>query len=589
MLIRFAAFAAFLLPFPLAKSLAQVPGPGLTAEECKIIDIDSMDDRPTFTLDGKTMFFGSRRFSRDPWRVPDPNPQWKWDSDIWYRVWLDSVWSEARNLGQPVNNSGGQINPTVNPRGDMIYYVTGDLGQAFLRAKLVNDKPQNPSPVPGQINSIYWLKAQSQGRFRDSVRYVAQQEMLPDSDLKKRAPEAWDMHLNETLLRHLKTEGAVDFFLGLLRGESTIMPDGKFVIISENFGQSGHYSTGHYGMAGAGDEDLWIAPIDENGGWDSLNNLTQLNTPYAETYPFMAADGETLYFTSNRPCLTCPPTETGGQDIYMTRWTGKGWSEPKPLGAPFNSPRDDYGFSIGPDGETAYFVSNRSGKSRLYQVHLRPQDSTLAPKQVYVVEGRITNAKTGAPLRAEVFVDDLSAEQNKFSVISDSLTGNYVLALQRGHRFGLQVVKANYLPHSERFTVPKLGAFDQTRLDIALAPNVVGSEAEFKNVYFDFGKWALLDESKLELDRVVEFLKQSPGTEIRIEGHTDDVGSDQTNQHVSEERAKAVLQYLEHHGIAKRRMTAIGYGKTKPRVQGTDDASRAQNRRVEMVVTVVSK
>ena len=88
-----------------------------------MIDIDSADDRPSFTLDGLTMYFGSRRFSRDPWRVPDNNPQWKWDSDIWDRVWKDSVWSTPMNLGPPVNNSAGQINPTVHSRRYGLFHI----------------------------------------------------------------------------------------------------------------------------------------------------------------------------------------------------------------------------------------------------------------------------------------------------------------------------------------------------------------------------------------------------------------------------------------------------------------------------------
>src|SRR5580692_6256373 len=87
----------------------------LMAIPAQLPDQDSADDRPCFTLDGRTMYFGSRRPSKDPWRVPDPNPNWKWDSDLWERILTDSGWSSPINLGPPINNSAGQLNPTISP------------------------------------------------------------------------------------------------------------------------------------------------------------------------------------------------------------------------------------------------------------------------------------------------------------------------------------------------------------------------------------------------------------------------------------------------------------------------------------------
>jgi outer membrane protein OmpA-like peptidoglycan-associated protein len=558
---------------------------GPVAEESKLIDVDSADDRPSFTLDGQTMFFGSRRFSKDPWRIPDANPQYKWDSDIWYRELHDTVWSAPINLGPPVNNSGGQINPTVHPRGDLVYYVSGEGGATLWQANLVKGKFQNPRPVGGELNRIYNAKSLAGSLFMDSVRRIVMKEMEPDSDLRRRLPEAYDLHFRERLVKHFKTQGAVNFALNLLRCESAITPDGRFGIFSENFGE-----TGKYGFQGFGEEDLWVAQINEKGDWDSVKALNgNVSSPFADTYPFIAADGVTLYFTSNRPCGTCAAGTSGGNDIYVTRFDGNHWVDPVPLGPPFNSERDDYGFSIGPDGETAYFVSNRTGQSRLYQVKLHARDSAVAPKPVTIFQGRVTDAITGKPVKAEIFADDITESKAKFSVTSDSTTGNYVLALVRGHKFGLQAIASGYLPHSERFAVPAHGAFDRNKLDIALAPVAVGSKVEFKNVYFDFSKSDLLSESKLELDRVAIFLALEKSTIIEIQGHTDDVGSEDANQKLSVARARSVMSYLVSKGIAPNRLKAVGYGKTRPIEKGTDEAARAKNRRVEMLITSNTK
>jgi OmpA-OmpF porin, OOP family len=188
-------------------------------------------------------------------------------------------------------------------------------------------------------------------------------------------------------------------------------------------------------------------------------------------------------------------------------------------------------------------------------------------------------------VKAEVFVDELTEGKNSFSVFTDPASGTYILSMLRGHRFGLQVVANGYLPRSERYNTPVTGSFDRKQLDLELMPIEVGSITEFKNVYFDFNKSELLPESKLELDRVYEFLKKNKNATVEIGGHTDDVGTNEYNEKLSEERAKSVMQYVTGKGIAARRMTAKGYGKSKPIAKGSDDTSRAKNRRVEMMIT----
>lgn len=551
--------------------------------------VDSADDRPTFTLDGQMMIFGSERFSPDKWRSPSTMRGRKWDSDIWYRVLTDSGWSIPINLGEGVNDAGSQMNPTIHPRGDIVYFVRTSAGELIWQARLEKGKFVDPKPVKGMINKLYADKSTAAFVYQNNTRNAVLKEMNADSnllDLRKRAPDAWQVHYTERINRRVNTWGKVEFWEGYLRCENAVFPDGHAVIFSENFGQDSTENQPKYGLGGKGWGDLWFCNITPEGEWDSVRYLKgNINTEYNEIYPFIAADGVTLYFSSNRPCPTCPEGTSGMEDIYVSRLSDSGWSDPVPLGPPFNSPRSDYGFSIGPDGETAYFVSNRNGPSNVFQVKLRPQDSLIKPRQVFVVQGRVTDFITGKPVKAEIFVDNLGEERTKFSVTSDSISGNYALALQRGSRYGLQAVADGYLPKSERFQVPRVGAFDRTKLDIQLAPIKVGSTAEFKNVLFEFGKATLLKESQLELDRVAEFLRQGARKiKIEIQGHTDDVGTDAYNNRLSAQRAKSVMQYLASKGVKRSTMVAKGYGKSKPLATGTTDADRAKNRRVEMLI-----
>jgi outer membrane protein OmpA-like peptidoglycan-associated protein len=259
-----------------------------------------------------------------------------------------------------------------------------------------------------------------------------------------------------------------------------------------------------------------------------------------------------------------------------------------PLPYPINSIGGDYGLTISADGSTAYFVSNRTGTSKVYKVRLRSEDSTFTPRPVILVHGVVTEKTTGKPLRGQIFVDELAEGKNSFSVYTND-SGVYLLAVQRGHKFGLEANADGHLPKSERFTYPASGKFNRSQLDFQLDAIEVGASTEFKNVYFETAKSTLLPESKPELDRVVEFLHKNRTASIEIDGHTDDVGTTEYNNKLSLDRATSVMTYLSSKGIKKERMEAKGFGKTKPVKKGSDEASRALNRRVEMVVTSYSK
>lgn len=123
--------------------------------------------------------------------------------------------------------------------------------------------------------------------------------------------------------------------------------------------------------------------------------------------------------------------------------------------------------------------------------------------------------------------------------------------------------------------------------DLIIQPIEVGLTVRLKNIYFDFDKTTLKKESFVELNKVVEFLKQNPTVEIQIEGHTDSKGSDEYNLNLSQGRSQSVVDYIVSQGINGARLRAQGYGESKPIDTNDTDAGRANNRRVEF--TVVKK
>jgi outer membrane protein OmpA-like peptidoglycan-associated protein len=107
---------------------------------------------------------------------------------------------------------------------------------------------------------------------------------------------------------------------------------------------------------------------------------------------------------------------------------------------------------------------------------------------------------------------------------------------------------------------------------------------ELKNVFFETAKFDLKPESKVELDKLVAFLKFNKTLRIQLSGHTDNVGDKKMNQLLSQNRAKAVYDYLVANTIDANRLTFVGYGDTKPKVKNDSDENRAINRRTEFKV-----
>lgn len=120
--------------------------------------------------------------------------------------------------------------------------------------------------------------------------------------------------------------------------------------------------------------------------------------------------------------------------------------------------------------------------------------------------------------------------------------------------------------------------------DIFMTPVEVGITVRLKNIYFDFDKTTLKPESFVELNKVVEFLKQNPRVSIEIAGHTDGKGSESYNINLSQGRSQSVVDYLAGQGIEGARLQAHGYGKSKPIDTNDTDEGRANNRRVEFTV-----
>jgi len=125
---------------------------------------------------------------------------------------------------------------------------------------------------------------------------------------------------------------------------------------------------------------------------------------------------------------------------------------------------------------------------------------------------------------------------------------------------------------------------DPFNIVVELSPIEIGNKVILNNIFFDTNKYDIKPDSKAELQKLIDFLTLNPTIHIEISGHTDDVGNNQLNQVLSQNRAKSVYQYLVNSGISPTRLVYKGYGETQPILPNTSDENRSKNRRTEFKI-----
>ncbi|MCB0381440.1 MAG: OmpA family protein, partial [Flavobacteriales bacterium] len=150
--------------------------------------------------------------------------------------------------------------------------------------------------------------------------------------------------------------------------------------------------------------------------------------------------------------------------------------------------------------------------------------------------------------------------------------------------YALNVSQEGYMFHSENFTLTGGTVTQPFEKNVGMKRIKVGESVVLKNVFFETAKFDLKDRSRVELDKLVAFLVKNPKMKIELGGHTDNVGDKKMNQVLSENRAKAVFEYLVKKGINAERLSTKGYGDTMPIADNGKDEGRSENRRTEFKI-----
>jgi outer membrane protein OmpA-like peptidoglycan-associated protein/Tol biopolymer transport system component len=473
---------------------------------------------------------------------------------------------EPINMGFYINSADREYFPTQTADGLTIIFtrVVNNNEDFFIATKKNNDW-QKAKPLSAQINTPNYNEG-AQSISPDGKYLFFTGCNRPDGfgrcDIYVSRKEGNDWGRAVNLGKTINSE--------YWESQPSISPDGSTLYFVSNR------------PGGIGSYDIWKSNLTDEGIWTTPVNLgTKINTTYDENTPFIHADGKTLYFSSNGwPGF-------GDKDIYFSRIGVDGdFSIPINLGYPINTFNEEIGLTVSADGNQGLFSSNMTdgGFGDLDIYHFKLPEA-VKPLPITYVKGIVKDKETKALLAASVLVVDLKTNKAVFNDFTSEETGDFLAVMPLGSDYAFNVDAPGYLFNSQRFELHENKSNKPFEVEILLDKIKVGSQVTLNNIFFETNKYELLPPSLIELNILTTLLQSNPTLEIEVQGYTDNIGDDNLNERLSENRAKAVYNFLLKEGITAKRITFKGYGKTKPRADNATEEGRKQNRRTEFVIT----
>jgi len=380
--------------------------------------------------------------------------------------------------------------------------------------------------------------------------------------------------------------GSCDLYIAFRQGDKWVKPknigsnvNSRFWESQPTFSSDGRTLIFVSNRAGKGKQDIWMTRIGNDSQWTKPVNLS-INTSGSDQSPFIHPDGKTLYFASDEHL------GMGRHDLFVTTILDEegNCSAPINLGYPINSPEDDVSLMVSANGELAYYASGMEGGFGEWDLYKFELPEKVRPVQVTYSKGLVYDRDTKAPLGARFELIDLETQKTVVESYADKITGEFLVSIPVERDYALNVSAKGYLFYSENFSLKEQTEHDAYAFDVPMVPIQKGERVVLKNIFFETNKYALKPASRAELDKLVSFLTQNESVTIEIGGHTDNVGSKDYNQNLSEKRAQSVYDYLVEKGIPSSRLAYKGYNFEEPIATNNTDEGRAQNRRTEFKI-----
>lgn len=498
----------------------------LALEVRKVAGVNSpaRDNTPIISADGSVMFFNSTRLGSRAWASYNPF-KGRYDDDIYFAV-RSLVRRDEEIWDEPVN-LGNTINSSED---DGVVSISPD-GQTLYFNSLKKGWEKDGGP-------FYY--ARLRGRDWGGITGLG--------------------------------GGISQFFKDRPRGSGFRVYGGSISSDGNDF----YFATTLFSPTGK--HQIWVSHR-RHGVWSYPENLgPSVNDGTGSYAPCISADGKTLFFTSGAS------EGYGGDDLYVSSYENGVWGPRVNIGAGINTKDHNSFLTIPASGDRIYFSSVQvDGEDE--DIFVAPLPEVLRPRNVVLLSGNVLDKATGAPLEAEITIEDLQTGETIFKANSNSLDGGYTTVLRAGRDYGISISAGGYLFLSDRYTIPLNTKYYEYKQDFPLEKLQQGMNFVVNNIFFDYDQATLRPESRPELERMIALMQERPNLLIEVQGHTDNVGSADYNHKLSLRRAEAVRDYIANVGcLDPGRIRVRGFGYTKPLATNRTEQGRQQNRRSEFTV-----
>jgi len=323
-------------------------------------------------------------------------------------------------------------------------------------------------------------------------------------------------------------------------------------------------------LGGFGLSDIYYSIKDEKGNWKKALNIGPIiNTRGNEVSPFFHHRYNVLYFSSDGH-----PLNFGDFDIYKSYRKKVNWEEPKNIGPLVNGEGSEYYFTIDSESSQLYYARSDEAEIENLDLYTFPVPMEAQPTAVAHLKGSLVNAYTKKPFKGIVSVIDM----DKGVEVAPKF-------LREDGSFDFDLInKRNYLliiQGEDFFRIEELFFMDGD-VEMHRETEPIESKIAFASLEFENGKSDILPSMHADLNKLANFLIDHPDFGLNISGHTDSQGSEISNLRLSQSRADAIKAWLMYQfKIDTHRVTATGYGSSKPLVEEQNDQDRKLNRRVE--------
>ena len=478
--------------------------------------------------------------------------------------WIDELHSlfndqsstlRAKSFSSLVNTENSEISPVPSANGKHLYYcLHTDTDEDIYRSDYLNGTWQLPVPI-SELNTAAHneapLNISSDGT--EMIMFNSGSIQVSQKDTG-----GWG-----------ESEAIDEINISEWNADAQLVSTKEAIIFASRINE---------------DINLFVALKDHNGIISEPMNMGPvLNTTGTERSPFLHPDMKSLYFSSDGH------GGLGGLDVFISKrlhdscWTC--WSKPVNMGKQINSIANDWGFKISTDGQKAYFSKSGNDDSKydedIYEITLPEK---MRPDLVATVEGYVLD-RYSQPLKAKIMWEDLEANEIIGEANTDPSNGHYFIVLPTSKIYGYFVDSEGYYPVSASVDLREQNKFitvDED-VDMVYVEDVLVGDKEvsipINNIFFEIGSHELLTISIAELERLASFILEY-NIGVMLSGHTDNVGTEESNQILSEQRALSVKNVLIGLGCPETLLKTQGFGEALPVTDNITSKGRQKNRRV---------